>query len=60
MGAERANTGGAESNYAMLTFLVGTFAFELRDPNEKIEIKGGVTVKPGNGLHMKLRVIKGW
>lgn len=83
MGAGRANTGGAESNYAMLTFLhgprscigqqfakgelacllaafVGRFAFEMRDPNEKIEAKGGVTVRPASGMHIKLWVTEGW
>ena len=83
LGTGRANTGGAESNYAMLTFLhgprscigqafakaefaslvaafVGTFEFELRDPDEVIEIKGGVTARPKNGLHIKLKVVEGW
>jgi cytochrome P450 len=83
MGSGRANTGGAESNYAMLTFLhgprscigqnfakgefacllaafVGKFEFEMRDPNEKIEIKGGVTARPKNGMHIKLKVVEGW
>ena len=83
MGSGRANSGGAESNYAMLTFLhgprscigqhfaksefacllaafVGKFEFEMRDPNEKVEIKGGVTARPRNGMHIKLKVVKGW
>ena len=83
MGPGRANTGGADSNYAMLTFLhgprscigqgfakaefacllaafVGSFEFELRDPNEEIEIKGGVTARPKNGMHIKLKVVGGW
>lgn len=83
MGPGRANTGGAESNYAMLTFLhgprscigqsfakgefacllaafVGKFEFEMRDPDEKIEIKGGITARPRNGLHIKLKVVEGW
>jgi cytochrome P450 len=83
MGPGRANTGGAESNYAMLTFLhgprscigqnfakaefacllaafVGNFEFEMRDPNEEIEIKGGVTARPKNGMHIKLKVVEGW
>jgi cytochrome P450 len=83
MGPGKANTGGAESNYAILTFLhgprscigqnfakgefacllaafVGKFEFELRDPNEEIDIKGGVTVRPKNGLHIKLKVVEGW
>jgi cytochrome P450 len=83
MGPGKANTGGAESNYAMLTFLhgprscigqsfakaefacllaafVGKFEFEMRDPNEVIEIKGGVTARPKNGMHIKLKVVEGW
>lgn len=83
MGSGRANTGGAESNYAMLTFLhgprscigqsfakaefacllaafVGKFEFEMRDPNEKVEIKGGVTARPKNGMHIKLKAVEGW
>jgi len=83
MGAGKANTGGAESNYAMLTFLhgprscigqsfakgefaclmaafVGRFEFEMRDPNEEIDIKGGVTARPKNGMHIKLKVVDGW
>lgn len=83
MGSGRANTGGAESNYAMLTFLhgprscigqsfakaefacllaafVGKFEFEMRDPNEKIDIQGGVTARPKHGLHIKLKVVEGW
>jgi cytochrome P450 len=83
MGAGRANTGGAESNYAMLTFLhgprscigqsfakaefaclmaafVGRFEFEMRDPNEEIDIKGGITARPRNGMHIKLKVVDGW
>ena len=83
MGSGRANTGGAESNYAMLTFLhgprscigqsfakaefacllaafVGKFEFEMKDPNEKVEIKGGVTARPKNGMHIKLKAVGGW
>ncbi len=83
MGPGRANTGGAESNYAMLTFLhgprscigqsfakgefecllaalVGKFEFEMRDPNEKIDILGGITARPRNGMHIKLKVVEGW
>ncbi|ERF74949.1 hypothetical protein EPUS_05157 [Endocarpon pusillum Z07020] len=83
MGSGRANTGGAESNYAMLTFLhgprscigqnfakgefacllaalVGKFEFEMRDPNEEIKIQGGVTARPRDGMHIKLKVVEGW
>lgn len=83
MGPGRANSGGAESNYAMLTFLhgprscigqgfakgefacllaafVGKFRFEMKDPDEVIEIKGGVTSRPRNGMHIKLKAVEGW
>lgn len=83
MGSGRANTGGSQSNYAMMTFLhgprscigqsfakaefacllaafVGKFEFEMKDPDEKIEIKGGVTARPKNGMHIKLKVVEGW
>lgn len=83
MGSGRANTGGAASNYAMLTFshgprscigqsfakaelacllaaFVGKFEFEMRDPNEEIDIQGGVTARPRNGMHVKLKVVGGW
>lgn len=83
MGSGRANTGGAESNYAFLTFLhgprscigqsfsraefacllaalVGRFEFELEDEERKIEIKGGITGKPKDGLPIRLRLIEGW
>lgn len=83
MGSGKANTGGAESNYAMLTFLhgprscigqqfakaefacllaafVGKFEFEMRDPNQKLEIKTGVTARPKNGMYIKLKVLQGW
>ncbi len=83
MGSGKANTGGAESNYAMLTFLhgprscigqsfakgefacllaafVGKFEFAMRDPNEEIDITGGLTTRPKNGMHIRLKVVEGW
>ncbi|KAL9060636.1 MAG: hypothetical protein Q9162_000587 [Coniocarpon cinnabarinum] len=77
MGAGRANTGGAESNYAFMTFLHGprscigqqfskaefacllagwvqAFEFELKDPDMKIEIQGGITARPKGGLPVVL------
>lgn len=83
MGNGRANTGGADSNYAFLTFLhgprscigqsfakaefacllaalVGRFEFELEDPDRKIEIKGGITAKPKDGLPIRIRLMDGW
>jgi cytochrome P450 len=79
----QANSGGAVSNYAFLTFLhgprscigqrfavaelacllaafVGKYEFEMVNPDEKIEIKGGITARPRNGMHIKLKLIEGW
>lgn len=83
MAAGQANAGGAESNYAFLTFLhgprscigskfavaelacllaafVGHFEFEKTDPNEKIDIKGGITARPKNGMHINIKAVEGW
>lgn len=79
----QANSGGAVSNYAFMTFLhgprscigsrfataeleclvaafVGRFEFEMKDPDEKIEIKGGITARPKNGMWLKLKTVEGW
>ncbi|RDW77310.1 cytochrome P450 monooxygenase-like protein [Coleophoma cylindrospora] len=85
--AGRSASGGATSNYAMLTFLhgprscigqafakaefaillaawIGRLSFELNDPREMDEknilIKGGVTARPANGMHVKMKVVEGW
>ena len=83
MGPGNANSGGATSNYAFLTFLhgprscigqkfataefacliaafVGRFDFVMRDPDEKIDIKGGITARPKNGMHINLKKVEGW
>jgi len=83
MGPGRTNTGGADSNYALLTFLhgprscigqgfakaefacilasvVGRFEMELEDKDRVIEIKGGVTAKPKDGLRVRMTAIDGW
>ena len=79
----QANSGGAKSNYAFLTFLhgprscigqkfavaelacllaafVGRFEFEMTNPNEEIKIKGGITARPENGMHVNIKVVEGW
>ncbi len=79
----QANAGGAQSNYAFMTFLhgprscigskfataelacliaafVGFFEFELKDPTENIEIKGGITARPKNGMNVKVKAVGGW
>jgi len=80
MGPGRANTGGAESNYAITTFLhgprscigkdfakaefacllaalVGRFEMELEEPDKKLEIQGGITSKPKDGLRVKMKPV---
>ncbi|TAQ86556.1 hypothetical protein B7494_g5114 [Chlorociboria aeruginascens] len=86
-GYHLSNSGGAESNYAFLTFLhgprgcigqgfakaefacllaawIGRFQFELKNKAELDEknmlIKGGVTARPTNGLHVITKVVPGW
>ncbi|KAH6608737.1 isotrichodermin c-15 hydroxylase cytochrome p-450 monooxygenase cyp65a1 [Trichoderma cornu-damae] len=86
-GSKRAASGGADSNYAFMTFLhgprscigasfakaefacllaawIGRFEFELVNKEEmdmdKIDIKGGVTAKPANGLHVRTKVVPGY
>lgn len=77
------NTGGAASNYNILTFLhgprscigkdfakaelkcliavfVGRFVLTLADPNEVPIPFGAVTVKPKNGMRLRLDPVKGW
>ncbi|KAK1249104.1 hypothetical protein MKX07_002620 [Trichoderma sp. CBMAI-0711] len=83
----KAASGGAESNYAFMTFLhgprscigasfakaefacllaawIGRFEFELVNEEEKdldkVDIKGGVTARPANGLHVRTRVLPGY
>ena len=83
MGPGRANSGGADSNYAFLTFLhgprscigqafakaefacllaslVGRYEMALEDPVRDIEIKGGITARPKDGLMVRMRRIEGW
>jgi cytochrome P450 len=70
-------SGGAESNYAYLTFLhgprscigerfaraelrallaafVGTFELSMADPDEEVVAGGTLTIKPVNGMHLRL------
>jgi cytochrome P450 len=73
--------GGADSNYAFLTFLhgprscigerfaraelrallaalVGSFEFQMADPNEKVIVGGTITSKPMNGMRLKLTPVR--
>ena len=83
MGPGKAGNGGAESNYAFMTFLhgprscigqafaraefaallgalIGRFEFELEDKERVIEIKGGITARPKDGLNVRVRAVEGW
>ena len=83
IGPGKANSGGAESNYAFMTFihgprscigqqfakaefgclvaaLVGSFQFELEDPEMDIKIQGGITAKPRYGLKVRMKPLEGW
>jgi len=44
----------------LLAAFVGKFKFEMVDPDEKIEIRGGVTARPKDGIHVKLSTVEGW
>jgi cytochrome P450 len=73
--------GGADSNYAFLTFLhgpracigerfaraelralvatfVGSFEMEMADPHEEVVIGGTITIKPVNGMKLRLNPVK--
>ncbi|KAJ5759400.1 CTP synthase [Penicillium odoratum] len=83
MGPGKANTGGATSNYAFLSFLhgpracigqgfskaelacliavlVGSFKFELKYPDAKLELKMGATSSPKDGVQAKFTPLDGW
>jgi cytochrome P450 len=47
---------------ALLGAFVGKFEFEMKNPEEleKISIKGGVTARPRDGLHLRVREVGGW
>ncbi|KAJ5928811.1 hypothetical protein N7466_007767 [Penicillium verhagenii] len=83
MGPGKANTGGATSNYAFLSFLhgpracigqgfskaelacllavlVGSFKFELKYPDAKLELKLGATSTPKDGVQAKFTPLDGW
>jgi cytochrome P450 len=57
--------GFAKSEFAcLLAAWIGRFEFSLNDEREYDEknmvIKGNVTAKPANGLHVKAKVVEGW
>ncbi|KAI9691152.1 MAG: hypothetical protein M1822_008772 [Bathelium mastoideum] len=51
----------AKAEFAcLLAAWVGRFEMELADPNQKIDIKGGITARPKGGLVVRLRPLEGW
>lgn len=83
LGPGRANTGGATSNYAFLTFLhgprscigqafakaefavlvaglAGRFEMELEDKEAEIKIRTGLTIRPRDGMNVRMKVVEGW
>jgi len=42
----------------LLAALVMRFTFEIADPDEKVEVGGFITIKPRNGLRLKLHDLK--
>ena len=45
---------------ALLGTFVGAFEFEMMDHDEKIDIRGGITSRPRNGMRLNLRRVEGW
>ncbi|KIW62872.1 hypothetical protein PV04_09764 [Phialophora macrospora] len=44
----------------LLAAFVGSWEFEMVDPDREIEVKGGVTARPKGGVHVYLRPVEGW
>lgn len=44
----------------LLAAFVGTWEFEMVEPDEEIEIKGGITARPRNGIRVFLKSAGGW
>lgn len=58
-------SGFARAEFAvLLAAWIGRFKFKLRHAEEqdeaKVVIKGGVTARPANGMHVKATVVEGW
>ncbi|KAK4188363.1 cytochrome P450 4V2 [Podospora australis] len=57
--------GFAKAEFAiLLASWVGRFQMELHNKEEmdekKVEIKGGITVRPAKGMHIEMTVLEGW
>ncbi|OAL38606.1 hypothetical protein AYO20_02256 [Fonsecaea nubica] len=44
----------------LVAAFVGTYDFEMVDPDRDIEIKGGVTARPKGGIEVYLKPVEGW
>ena len=44
----------------LLAAFVGSWEFEMVDPDKEIEIKGGVTARPKGGIDLYLKPVEGW
>ncbi|KAF2092013.1 cytochrome P450 [Saccharata proteae CBS 121410] len=54
-------SGFARAEFAcLLAAWVGRFEMELADPNYELQIAGGITAKPKDGLPVKMKVVQGW
>jgi cytochrome P450 len=40
--------------------IFGQFEVEMVGPGQKITVSGGVTTKPREGMHLKLKTVEGW
>ncbi|KAJ5772764.1 hypothetical protein N7457_007660 [Penicillium paradoxum] len=43
-----------------LAGVVGRFSFEMQDPTQEIHVSGAVTIKPLEGMHLRIRRVGGW
>jgi cytochrome P450 len=51
----------AQAEFACLVAaFVGTWQFEMVDPDEEIEVKGGITARPRNGIRVFLKPAGEW
>ena len=51
----------AKAEFAcLLAALVGRLDFQLKDTEMKIEIKGGITARPRDGLNVLMKPLDGW
>lgn len=51
----------AKAEFAcLLAAVVGRFDFVLENPHAELNIQGGITTKPRDGVPVKIRVVEGW